>query len=229
MKRSEINNIILEANEMIKSFGHHLPDFAYWSVEKFREKQEEAKEIIRAGCGWDITDYGKGNFQKTGLFLFTLRNGKLVDLARGKGMCYAEKLLISRHNQLAPMHTHIKKAEDIINRGGASLAVEIFGSDQQGNYDEQRGGVVYCDGIRRSFSPGERIILKPCQRITLLPVYWHAFWGHDGDVLVGEVSTVNDDSDDNIFRDQVSRFSDIDEDTAPIHLLVSDYEKWLNA
>ena len=144
-------------------------------------------------------------------------------------MCYAEKLLISRHNQLAPMHTHIKKAEDIINRGGASLAVEIFGSDQQGNYDEQRGGVVYCDGIRRSFSPGERIILKPGQSITLLPGDWHAFWGHDGDVLVGEVSTVNDDSEDNIFRDQVSRFSDIDEDTAPIHLLVSDYEKWLNA
>ena len=46
MKRSEINNIILEANEMIKSFGHHLPDFAYWSVEKFREKQEEAKETF---------------------------------------------------------------------------------------------------------------------------------------------------------------------------------------
>ena len=90
-------------------------------------------------------------------------------------MCYAEKLLISRHNQLAPMHTHIKKAEDIINRGGASLAVEIFGSDQQGNYDEQRGGVVYCDGIRRSFSPGERIILKPGQSITLLPGDWHAF------------------------------------------------------
>ena len=98
MKRSEINNIILEANEMIKSFGHHLPDFAYWSVEKFREKQEDAKEIIRAGCGWDITDYGRGNFQTTGLFLFTLRNGKIADLASGKGMCYAEKLLISSFN-----------------------------------------------------------------------------------------------------------------------------------
>ena len=175
---------------------------------------------------WDITDYGRGNFNTTGLFLFTLRNGKLADLAKGKGRCYAEKLLISRHNQLAPMHTHIKKAEDIINRGGASLAVEIFGSDQQGNCDEQRGGVVYCDGIRRSFSPGERIILKPGQSITLTQ---ELAWGHDGDVLVGEVSTVNDDSDDNIFRDKVSRFSDIYEDTAPIHLLVSDYKKWLDA
>ena len=39
MKRSEINTIILEADEMIKSFGYHLPDFAYWSAEKFKEKQ----------------------------------------------------------------------------------------------------------------------------------------------------------------------------------------------
>ena len=229
MKRSEINNILLEANEMIKSFGHHLPDFAYWSVEEFREKQVQAKEIIRAGCGWDITDYGTGNFQTTGLFLFTLRNGRLADLASGKGMCYAEKLLISRHNQVAPMHTHIKKVEDIINRGGARLAVEIFGSDPHGNYDTGKGGIVFCDGIKRAFSPGEIIILKPGQSITLLPGDWHAFWGHDGDVLVGEVSTVNDDVKDNIFRDEVSRFSYIDEDTAPIHLLVSDYPKWLSA
>ena len=229
MKRSEINNIILEANEMIKSFGHHLPEFAYWSAEKFREKQEEAKEIIRAGCGRDITDYVKGNFQKTGLFLFTLRNGKLADLTSGKGMCYAEKLLISRHNQVAPMHTHIKKVEDIINRGGANLAVEIFRSDPHGNCDEGKGGIVFCDGIERSFSPGEIIILKPGQSITLLPGDWHAFWGHDGDVIVCEVSTVNDDVKDNIFRDEVSRFSFIDEDTTPIHLLVSDYPKWLSA
>ena len=51
MKRSEINTIILEADEMIKSFGYHLPDFAYWSAEKFKEKQIESEEIIRAGCG----------------------------------------------------------------------------------------------------------------------------------------------------------------------------------
>ena len=66
MKRSEINNIILEANEMIKSFGHHLPDFAYWSVEKFREKQVQAKEIIRAGCGWDITVTVRVTFKPLG-------------------------------------------------------------------------------------------------------------------------------------------------------------------
>lgn len=75
-----------------------------------------------------------------GLFLFTLRNGRLADLQRGGGMCYAKKLLISREDQLGPMHTHVLKAEDIINRGGATLVIEVFGSDDQGGFAEDRGG-----------------------------------------------------------------------------------------
>jgi D-lyxose ketol-isomerase len=38
---------------------------------------------------------------------------------------------------------------------------------------------------------------------------------------------VNDDVTDNIFVDPIGRFADIEEDEAPTHLLVSDYEKWL--
>lgn len=55
--------------------------------------------------------------------------GALGDLQRGGGMCYAEKLLISRQDQLSPMHTHALTAEEIIDRGGATLVVELFGSD----------------------------------------------------------------------------------------------------
>ena len=62
-----------------------------------------------------------------------------------------------------------------------------------------------------------------------MPGHWHAFWGERGDVLIGEVSTVNDDQTDNIFRDPIGRFSDVDEDVAPTHLLVSDYDTWLAA
>jgi len=46
-------------------------------------------------------------------------------------------------------------------------------------------------------------------------------------VLIGEVSTVNDDLTDNVFREPIGRFSNIDEDVSPLHLLVSDYEKWV--
>ena len=45
--------------------------------------------------------------------------------------------------------------------------------------------------------------------------------------MIGEVSTVNDDETDNIFRQPISRFSNIEEDTEPKRLLVSDYTRWL--
>ena len=150
-----------QADEMIRSFGFALPPFAYWSPETFKRNAASARLIIDAQCGWDITDYGAGNFEAMGLFLFTLRNGRLADLQRGGGMCYAEKLLISRQDQLSPMHTHVIKAEVIINRGGATLVVELFGSDAEGGFAEDQGGTVYCDGLRRDFPPARNSGLRP--------------------------------------------------------------------
>lgn len=228
MKRSRINEIIAQADDMMRSFGFVMPPFAYWSPDEFKAHKDIAKNVIDARCGWDITDYGAGDYEKMGLFLFTLRNGRLADLQRGGGMCYAEKLLISKQDQLSPMHTHVLKAEDIINRGGATLVVELFGSDDDGNFDKNRGGTVYCDGIRRDFAAGEKLQFAPGESVTLMPGDWHAFWGEGGDVLIGEVSTVNDDETDNIFREHIGRFAEIEEDVAPKHLLVSDYRTWLS-
>jgi D-lyxose ketol-isomerase len=76
--------------------------------------------------------------------------------------------------------------------------------------------------------PGGKLSLAPGESVTLMPGDWHAFWGEGGDVFVGEVSTVNDDTTDNIFEDpRVSRFSGIEEDEPPVYLLVSDYKTWL--
>lgn len=227
MKRSTINKIMTDAGEMIRSYGFQLPPFAFWTPEEFQARQTDAQALIDARCGWDITDYGAGRFDEMGLFLFTLRNGRLSDLQRGGGMCYAEKLLISRQDQLSPMHTHVLKAEDIINRGGATLVVELYGSDDAGGFAEDRGGRVLCDGIARDFAPGEKLQLAPGESVTLMPGDWHAFWGEGGDVLIGEVSTVNDDETDNIFREPIGRFATIEEDEPPLHLLVSDYKNWL--
>ncbi|MFK7869832.1 MAG: D-lyxose/D-mannose family sugar isomerase [Roseobacter sp.] len=227
MKRSRINHIIAEADEMIRSFGFVLPPFANWSPEAFRAHGETARHIIDTRCGWDITDYGAGRFDEFGLFLFTLRNGRLADLQLGGGMCYAEKLLISKQDQLSPMHTHVIKAEDIINRGGGTLVVELCGSDSDGNFAPDQGGTVLCDGIPRAFSPGEKLRFAPGESLTLMPGDWHAFWGEGGDVLIGEVSTVNDDETDNIFREPIGRFATIEEDEDPSRLLVSDYKSML--
>ncbi|WP_308918328.1 D-lyxose/D-mannose family sugar isomerase [Jannaschia sp. LMIT008] len=229
MKRSRINELIAEGHDMIRRHGFVLPPFAHWSPDAFRENAERARAVIEARCGWDVTDYGAGAYDRMGLFLFTLRNGRLEDLGRGGGMCYAEKLLISKRDQLSPMHTHVVKAEDIINRGGATLVVELFGSDDAGRFAEDRGGTVWCDGIRRNFAPGDKLRLAPGESVTLMPGDWHAFWGEDGDVLIGEVSTVNDDETDNVFRDPIGRFAAVEEDEAPVHLLVSDYASLLPA
>jgi D-lyxose ketol-isomerase len=227
MKRSRINTIMAEAGELIARHGFVLPPFANWSPDEFRARRDVARRVIDARCGWDITDYGQGRFDTLGLFLFTLRNGSLADLRRGGGMVYAEKLLISRQDQLSPMHTHVIKAEDIINRGGATLVVELYGSDDRGSFARDRGGMVRCDGIDVPYGPGQKLKLAPGESVTLMPGDWHAFWGEGGDVLIGEVSTVNDDVTDNIFVDPIGRFAEVEEDEPPTHLLVSDYDRWL--
>ena len=226
MKRSTVNRIMAQADEMIRRHGFVLPPFAFWTPDQFKARGD-ARRVVDRRMGWDITDYGQGRFDEMGLFLFTLRNGELADLQRGGGMCYAEKLLISRQDQLSPMHTHVIKAEDIINRGGATLVVELYGSDDRGGFAPDRGGRVLCDGIARDYGPGDKLQLAPGESVTLMPGDWHAFWGEGGDVPIGEVSTVNDDLTDNIFREPIGRFAEVEEDEAPLHLLVSDYDKWL--
>jgi D-lyxose ketol-isomerase len=58
---------------------------------------------------------------------------------------------------------------------------------------------------------------------------YHRFYGEPGKgkVLVGEVSKVNDDTTDNCFYENVGRFPEIEEDEEPLHLLGSDYGKFI--
>lgn len=227
MKRSKVNQIMAEADEFIRSFGFLLPPFAYFSPDEMKARRSEIDAIIDARLGWDITDYGAEKFDEFGLFLFTVRNGDQEDLKKGGGMCYAEKIMISRKDQLSPMHRHIVKAEDIINRGGGILALKLFNSQEDGSVDEETDVTVHCDGIPRTQKAGDVLRLSPGESVTLLQGNWHSFWGEGKDVLIGEVSTVNDDVTDNIFVDPIGRFADIEEDVAPTHLLASDYDKWL--
>lgn len=221
MKRSNVNQILREGDAFIRSFGYVMPPFAYLSPEALRAKSDSA--IFANRLGWDITDYGAGKFDEMGLFLFTVRNGDVADLARGRGMLYAEKIMISRQNQLSPMHRHDLKAEDIINRGGGKLVLELFAPQEDGSIDRVSDVVVPVDGELRTVQAGGLLKLDPGESVTLMPGVWHAFWAEEGDCLIGEVSTVNDDLTDNIFEMPIGRFAEIEEDEAPLHLLVSDY------
>ncbi len=225
MNRSQVNEILLEGDRFIRSFGYVMPPFAYWTPDEM--KAAPHGEIVRRAMGWDITDYGQGKFDELGLFLFTVRNGLVSDLRSGGGMVYAEKIMISRDRQVSPMHRHFLKTEDIINRGGGDLVLELFTAGEDGTIDRSAEVSVLTDGTRQRMKGGERLRLRPGESVTLPPETWHAFWGENGDVLIGEVSTVNDDTTDNWFETDIPRYTRIDEDTAPVHLLVSDYPKFL--
>ena len=221
MQRSKINKIILEADAFIRRLGYVLPPFADWPPVRIRSAQ--ATIIRERGLGWDITDFGSNKLEEIGLFQFTVRNGLLSDLSKGRGMLYAEKIMISRKDQVTPMHRHNQKAEDITNRGGGDLVLQLFASGTQGQIDRSATLSVNLDGVKQTLPAGGKLLLKPGSSVTLLPYVWHSFWAERADCMIGEVSTVNDDNTDNIFDIPRARFATIDEDTEPQRLLVSDY------
>jgi D-lyxose ketol-isomerase len=121
--------------------------------------------------------------------------------------------LILKDNQLSPMHRHIIKAEDIINRGGGDLVLEIHAPDPNGGVDRDNPMTVPSDACPVTLQPQEYVRLKPRQSVTLMPGIWHAFRAERGDCLIGEVSTVNNDRTDIGFEKPIPRFSKVEKDS----------------
>lgn len=98
------------------------------------------------------------------------------------------------------MHFHWRKREDIINRGGGNLIIELWNAGAH-EETENTDVTVTVDGCRQTHTPGSQLRLTPWESICLTPGLYHSFWGERGfgDVLVGEVSSVNDDEHDNHF------------------------------
>jgi D-lyxose ketol-isomerase len=224
MKRSEINAIMRDGLSFLKRMHFLMPPFAHWTPADWKRKGAECRDIIDQQLGWDITDFGSGDFDKVGLFLFTIRNGKFSDLKRKDGKIYAEKIMIVKENQLTPTHFHYQKMEDIINRGGGNLVIRVWNSTPREQLTKSTVTVAM-DGVQVKVKGGGTIILRPGESVCLPQRLYHRFWGQagKGTVLVGEVSRVNDDHVDNRFFDPVGRFPEIEEDAAPLHLLYNDY------
>lgn len=223
MKRSEINRLILSSVEFFNEMNFRLPPWAYWEPGDWKGKYDTCSEIVDNMLGWDLTDFGSGDFQKRGLILFTIRNGNMQKDRKP----YAEKAMIVDELQETPMHFHWSKMEDIINRGGGNLVIELYASDENEQLSD-RPFTVKTDGVVRKLNAGDTIILTPGESICLEQGIYHRFYGEPGrgKVFVGEVSAVNDDNTDNRFHHQVGRFPVIEEDELPVHLLVSDYPKY---
>lgn len=219
MKRSEINRLIREARAFCEKNAFYLPEWADWSPEEWKTKGRDCLEIKRNGLGWDITDFGSGDFHKTGLTLVTLRNGNPAY----DNKCYCEKIMVVREQQVTPIHFHWKKSEDIIFRGGdGSFCMKLWKADRDEKLSDE-DVLIKVDGVVTKVKAGEVFRLKPGQSVTYEPYLYHTFWAEGGTCLVGEVSMVNDDAADNRFYEPIGRFPEIEEDEPAEHLLCTEY------
>jgi D-lyxose ketol-isomerase len=229
MKRSEINRRIAEAESFFASMSFNLPPWSKRAPSDWAGRGEDESEIRDNMLGWDLTDFGSGDFDRVGLLLFTLRNGSAGDRGSGAGRKpYAEKAMVVGESQETPLHFHWSKMEDIIVRGGGALAIQLWRSKPgEGLSDESVKFRV--DGVLREAEAGGTIVLQKGESICLEPGVYHRFYAEPGSgkVLAGEVSAVNDDLSDNRFFEPAGRFPAIEEDERPYRLLVSDYPRYL--
>ena len=224
MKRSRINEAIKRMEEMASNHGFKLPPFCSFTPEEWASKGKEYDEIRDNMLGWDITDYGQGDFEKTGFSLITLRNGNVKNCKYKKP--YAEKLLMLEDGQYAPMHFHWSKIEDIINRGGGNVLIRLYNATADGGFDDTN--VKVCADGREYYVPaGTQIKLTPGESITIYPYLYHDFSVEEGTgaVLLGEVSMCNDDTNDNRFYEKIGRFPAVEEDESAYRLLCGEYPK----
>ena len=223
MKRSEVNRALREMEAMIRENGVHLPPFCDFTPEDWQSKGHAFDEVRDNLLGWDITDYGLGDFDRVGFSLITLRNGNLLQRDRYP-KSYAEKLLYLKEGQYSPNHFHWNKMEDIINRGGGDIVFRLWNAAPDDGLDGSDVRVE-SDGRTWTVGAGSEIVLSPGQSLTLYPRCYHEFTVRPGTgyAIIGEVSMCNDDQTDNRFLEPLGRFPTIEEDEPPYRLLCTEY------
>jgi D-lyxose ketol-isomerase len=229
LNRARVEASITIAQTVFRHFQISLPPFARWTTSDWDRAGPEYNEARDCMLGWDVTDFGSRQFEQIGRTLFTLRNGNLHDSRYPKS--YAEKLILDPEGQRAPAHFHRTKREDIINRGGGNICVQltcVSGDDQP----TSGRLLVVVDGCARTIASGDVVRLQPGESICIPPRTIHQFWGEEGTGLringIGytvssEVSSVCDDFKDNFFFGDLTRFPRIVEDCPRVHYLCNEY------
>ena len=239
MKRSRANEIIQYTIDALTKANFPLPPFAYYTTEDWKNLGEDEIELVENMLGWDITDFGSGDFDKIGLTIFTFRNGNFYNKEK-YAKPYAEKMLYVMDGQILPFHYHWSKMEDIINRVGGDLELTFYNSNPE-DFADMEGGlagkpgqfddtdvIAQIDGKKILVPAGGKLILKPGQSVTLMPGQYHSWRGvpGTGDVILFEVSTTNDDNVDNRFHTAGERIPTMEEDEPAKYLMFADYPQY---
>ena len=165
MLRSEINALIRDAEAYFAAERFRLPPFSSWTPEDWANPEGDVSEIVDCGLGWDITDFGLGEYRTCGLLLFTMRNGRLSNLRSGVGKAYCEKAMILDPGQHCPAHHHWIKVEDIIVRAGGTMGVEVHNAADDGSFADS-DVTVSVDAVRLTVPAGTILELAPGESIT---------------------------------------------------------------
>ena len=213
MLRSEINALIRDAEGYFKAERFRLPPFAFWTPDDWAKPDGDISEIVDCGLGWDITDFGLGEYH-------TLRPPPLHDEKRPtrepEGGHREDLLREGDHPRPRPAlpgpppldqgRGHHRAGGRHDGRRGAQRDAE------DGSFKADTQVSLSLDGVRRkvrvlappsSSTPGESVTLEPgCYHLgdrRLRPSGWD---------IHGEVSVVNGDVNHNRCGQPVGRFPD---------------------
>ncbi len=218
MKRSEVNEIITNSFEFIDRCNFYLPPFAKWTVDDWKTKGSEYNDIRFNKLGWDVSDYGLGDFQKCGIVAFTIRLSQNKVFSKYEKP-YAEKILILDEGQELPLHRHPNKVEDLINRGGSDFFIKLYGANLDDSISDSSVDVL-ADGRILTLKAGAVLRISPGESVTLTPNIYHTFWTESGKTLFGEVTMTNND---HLFNGKQPSFTVIEEDCMARYYLSNEY------
>ena len=81
MKRSQINYVIDKAHAIAQTFRVCLPEFAYFTVDDWLQRERDNwQEVVDLQLGWDITDFGRGDFNQNRMLRKCCRSNKISRL-----------------------------------------------------------------------------------------------------------------------------------------------------
>jgi D-lyxose ketol-isomerase len=156
--------------------------------------------FLPPGFLWDVTDFGLNDIYNFGLVLVNLCNEKE----------YCEKIMYAKAGMTTPAHYHKSKKEDIICRvGGLNIFFYCKDSMHHCNLHKLK---IKKNNKFIEISCCDTVYLSEGERITIDPYISHAFTAMSSEVILGEVSTYNDDMNDNFFLESADRFPVVERD-----------------
>lgn len=224
MKRTEINENLLLALDFFQAYRFLLPKWAVWRKANWEHCGPEADEIRQCRLGWEISDFGRGQFSQLGALRFVLRRG--APAVRRRDKPYEESIGLCQVEQVMPMHYHPERMVDLTNRGGGELVVQVQAANERGRPDNQSRVGVSVNGISYNLKPGGMVRLTGGDWISLRPGTYCKFWAEKAGCLVGELGSMATSAPATRYLDDIAWETEIEEDEPALYLLSHEYPEF---